>query len=249
MLPSGTVLPDVLEVSFVRRKDYTFAHEPCTFPTSLDSPNCPYRDDIMIGQWRNISRRVTGHFDVVEIGCCDFDILAEKSLGNCLLVEPVPRYAEYLRNRGQSNWIVEESAIVPEEWGNGNRTMKVLRSDTHWWANGCSSLLSELHDGVKDNLPSITVTDVEVTALTLRQLFAKHNVTGINTLKMDVEGLDGALLLDLMSLVQHNPSLLPKEIIFEDISDRYTEPLRTQMKSNIATAFEFFKDRTAIRTQ
>ena len=55
------------------------------------------------------------HFDTVEIGCADFDIVSGDA-GNCLLVEPIPKHAEYLRNQNKPNWIVVEAAIIPRNY-------------------------------------------------------------------------------------------------------------------------------------
>jgi hypothetical protein len=45
-------LPDVLEVSFVRRSDYSFAPSTEVFPTELDAPNNPGAVDIFLGAFR-----------------------------------------------------------------------------------------------------------------------------------------------------------------------------------------------------
>ncbi len=45
------LIPDLIEVTFVRKDCYTFIDERCEFPMSLDLSNLKYRSDFELGNW------------------------------------------------------------------------------------------------------------------------------------------------------------------------------------------------------
>lgn len=48
---SGEVMPDVLEITYVRKSDYEFAEGECCYPIFLDYPNISYKDEVILGTW------------------------------------------------------------------------------------------------------------------------------------------------------------------------------------------------------
>ncbi len=48
---NGVLIPNLLEVTFVKRDSYSFVDGECVFPMSLDLPNLAYREDFELGNW------------------------------------------------------------------------------------------------------------------------------------------------------------------------------------------------------
>lgn len=51
LIRGGIVLPDTIEVTYLRRSDYKFVKSRRFFPTALDMPNTPAKYEINLGYW------------------------------------------------------------------------------------------------------------------------------------------------------------------------------------------------------
>lgn len=50
-IANGILMPNLIEVTFIRKESYSFINEECRFPMSLDLPNLKYRSDFELGNW------------------------------------------------------------------------------------------------------------------------------------------------------------------------------------------------------
>lgn len=48
---NGILIPNLIEVTFVRKDSYLLIDAECDFPMSLDLPNLKYRNDFELGNW------------------------------------------------------------------------------------------------------------------------------------------------------------------------------------------------------
>ena len=160
-------------------------------------------------------------FDFIEIGTSNFRTLIQKQADDTTIgisVEPLSYYISQLPNR--KNVIKENVAIsfddsesdvviyyIPEN--------VIIEKKLPRWLKGCNSL----HDyHPKHELLEVKnlVVKETVKQIPISKLFEKHNVSSVNLLKIDTEGGDCDILLNLFSYLKGKPaSLFPKKIIFE----------------------------------
>ena len=176
-------------------------------------------------------------FDFIEIGTSNFRTLIQKQADDTTVgisVEPLTYYISQLPDR--KNVIKENVAIsfddsesdvviyyIPEN--------VIIDKKLPRWLKGCNSL----HDyhpkhellGVKDLVIKETVKQIPIS-----KLFAKHNVSSVNLLKIDTEGGDCDILLNLYNYLKNKPkSFYPKKIIFETNSLTDQNKLKNVMQA------------------
>jgi FkbM family methyltransferase len=169
-------------------------------------------------------------YDIVEIGCCTWAIDSMTSNSPCLLVEPVPKFAEYLRQIDKENWTIEQSAIVPD---GVLFTTFYQYGGSETWMQGSSSFFGPNHRQIfqDQNHPA---DKINVNQITIRQLIDKYNIENIRYLKIDAEGMDFHILCDLFDIVELNHDLLPYQIRLEDISNSISPNEDILMKKGVA---------------
>lgn len=175
------------------------------------------------------------HWDIVEIGTCDFDYSRVEKGKTCLSVEAFEQYL----NRLPNDRVKEPVAIVPEGSPDPVVFWKALESklkqyNLPWWLKGCNSV-KHPHKfythfpwdgnikalGLDPTWPTINLIDFgvvvkeEVPALTWKQLCEKHNITSICFLKTDMEGLDIRIISEVL-----DHGVLPDIIRYEVLDGR-----------------------------
>lgn len=161
-------------------------------------------------------------YDFVEIGCCHFDTCVDEygldSVG--LLVEPIKEYYDVLPH---SDTVKKECCAISDTEGKINFTAAINPNPVYYTHDevvemthdpekyhkysrevfpvligGHSSVYTEKMDpGVHQFCKNITVD-----SMTFKSLCAKHNITEINHLKIDVEGVESIILKDLFDLLE-----------------------------------------------
>ena len=134
----------------------------------------------------------------LEIGCADFDTLIPlaKKGGWCgYCVEPIPRHADYLRDKTKALPVgVRQLAISDHD---GSATMKVGTTPTGQedrWADGASHICDASHEGARLlELPGnvnlgLVAGNLKVPCLTLDTFLDSENIDHLDLMKVDVEG-------------------------------------------------------------
>ena len=133
----------------------------------------------------------------VEIGCADFDTLiplAKKGgwVGYC--VEPIPKHADYLRDKTKDLPVsVCQLAISDHD---GTATMKVGQSgdSEDRWAEGASHICDSNHEGARLlELPGnvnlgLVAGNITVATERLDTFLNERGIDHIDYMKIDVEG-------------------------------------------------------------
>jgi hypothetical protein len=166
-------------------------------------------------------------FDHVDIGTCDFEV-ADGVFSpdkNYLLVEPMLEYLDRLPSG--DNIRKENSACsskngsidifyVPEE--------DIVRLGLPMWMKGCSKI-GEAHRVVIDylNLHGIDLSIIKskkINVISFIDLVCKYNISEIGVLKIDTEGHDHIIFMEVAKLIK-SKQLLCNAIMVEYIIGRY----------------------------
>ena len=146
----------------------------------------------------------------IEIGTCDFDTyehLAQQGWKG-IFVEPVE---EYLNKLERFDGCIYEKCAVLDTMS--NMTMQLY--DPEWaegWRKGVGSLDLKFNIfNANNHIPEYKENTIEreVPVITLDYLINKHNVTRIDALKIDIEGLEYKIL------DQYSWKIKPKTIVVE----------------------------------
>jgi FkbM family methyltransferase len=164
------------------------------------------------------------HYKFIDIGCginsVSTDRFGVDAVG--MLVEPIKEYLDILpsgnniikencaifNTDGQIEFnavIVDNPRYFTEKEMQSQENLNIFQKQYAF--SGHSSVYS------KTNLKHFK--KIIVPCLTLKSLFNKHNVTSIDYLKIDVEGFENILLLQLLNLMKKNKICVNKEIKFE----------------------------------
>jgi FkbM family methyltransferase len=140
-------------------------------------------------------------YDYIEIGCCYYDRLIDNAEPGArgLSVEPVPEFFATLPIR--ANWACANVAIAETA---GKLSMFYVnevaasRCNKGAWVSGCA-MVGKPHPEVLQlltfgRLCPQDIQEVEVEAITIRDLWARYGVTDIGFLKLDCEGMDCRIL-------------------------------------------------------
>jgi hypothetical protein len=185
-------------------------------------------------------------YDFVEVGTSDFHTVVEISSpwSKGISIEPLAFYLDKLPVLPECH--KEYAALVTEEMFANADNIEVyyVPEDTIWkhnlgdWVKGCNSVgkphdfhthyfpdpgrwHNELH---RDLLPTRNILEEGlvrhevVKCITWAQLVEKYDIEQVGLLKTDTEGLDAALLIDVINYYKKNDLLdkLPIKIKFED---------------------------------
>jgi hypothetical protein len=184
-------------------------------------------------------------YDFIEIGTSDFDTLCqicdEDTVG--ISIEAVKPYLDRLPKK--KNVTLVNSAFVTEEYFKTNQTIEVyythpeiidkhnlsveLRGSNsvgspheyqikyydnyqdHAMCYSQPELLAFSRDLVKEGLVSVDTVD----CITWEKLFDMYNITSVDFIKIDAEGMDNSLVLDLINFCVNSNQEFPKKIQFE----------------------------------
>jgi len=158
------------------------------------------------------------HYDFIEVGTSDFKTCIEKANTDTvgISIEPVKYYLDRLPNKdnviklniGISNDIKKKSKVYylePEQ-------LKKFNLPEH--LRGCNSV-GEIHPAIPTRCRS-EVKSQEIELVPLGDVFEEYNVSSVNLLKLDTEGMDCEILIKFYNyIVLKNKTNWPKEIFFE----------------------------------
>jgi len=159
-------------------------------------------------------------FNFIDIGTADFRYTEAAPDETGIYVEPLKYYLDKIPDC--ANCVKENVAIsspagtvsifyVPEEL--------IYKHKLPHWIKGCNSI-NNYHPTVvnrlqKNNLDvDSIIKKLEVPCITLADLFKKHNVTHVQKLKIDTEGHDCHIVMQLVDYMQSNNIRVDK-LIFE----------------------------------
>lgn len=185
------------------------------------------------------------HFNIVEIGCCDFDTVLHEGNFNdgttILLIDPIKEFLDNIPIPENLDVYKLEAAIGPS---NG-KTMfsffppeKIEELGLPGFIRGCSSLLDkpefcDMFDRAAaegtfcvegfdpqqfmnlDYKLESIIEKREVNAMTLFELIDKFKIDTIDLLKIDTEGIDYIILQDVIKAIKDKIIQPPRQILFE----------------------------------
>jgi FkbM family methyltransferase len=173
-------------------------------------------------------------YDFVEIGTSDYATLAGKATENTvgISVEPLKVYLDRLPNNKYVKKVC--AAIVTEERYKISNSCKIFYIDEknitdnrYYWLRGCNSIDAPhpIHTKFEELMgaPQPFSTDqhiiesVEVPCITFSMLARTYKIEKISLLKIDIEGGDCPLVIDIINYYKNNDIIdkLPKKIFFE----------------------------------
>lgn len=169
------------------------------------------------------------HYNFIEIGTSDYDTLLEKCSNNHygICVDPLDFYLEKLPQKEKVKKVC--SAIIPEIQYKENIDLyifyideeDIMKYNLDYNMRGCNSI-GKPHDyhlsyGNKNLVELGIVKKKKIKTMTLKMLIQENDVTSLNLLKTDIEGMDADVLLDLINFYKKNEiKFLPKTIVFEN---------------------------------
>tara|TARA_B100000131_G_scaffold308653_1_gene338248 strand:- start:778 stop:1380 length:603 start_codon:yes stop_codon:yes gene_type:complete len=166
-------------------------------------------------------------FNFIDIGTSDFRYTEAAPNETGIYVEPLKYYLDKIPD--SPNCIKENVAIsnpagtvsifyVPEEL--------IKQHNLPNWIRGCNSIHkyhpTVVHRLKKNNLdPDSIIKHITVPCITLADLFKKNDVTHVKKLKIDTEGHDCFIVMQLVEYMQSNNIKVDK-LIFEtnNLSDK-----------------------------
>ena len=163
----------------------------------------------------------------LEIGVADFDTLlplAEKGGWTGWCVEPMPHFAETLREKAKDLPVAICECAISDRTG----SIQMAVGGGEQWASGASHVIDNNHIGAQLlNMPvnkHLRRGEIEVPCMTLDDFIDKHHITEIDFLKIDVEGHEPTILLNYSWRVK--PKLIKAEHkhIPGDLLRRMIEP-------------------------
>lgn len=160
------------------------------------------------------------YYDFIEIGTANFDTLTHTcaDFERGLAIEPVKHYLDQLPNKPYVTKI--NCAISPiNEFGHIDvyyiPEHLVEANNLPWWIKGCNSIGGYHQHHIANNLQHLVKID-KVEVYPISHILEKHMVKTINFLKIDTEGNDLGILLNLADYLQtKNKNYYPKKIRFE----------------------------------
>lgn len=165
------------------------------------------------------------HFDFIEIGTSNFNTLIEKATSERgLSIEPVKYYLDSLPSKPNVKKL--QVAIVSTNKSNVQIYYipeEVLKEkELPGWLAGCNSIDGYHFQHNLLNLNSLVRVDT-VPALRISTLWEQEDIDTVDLLKVDTEGCDCGILLDLYQYLTSMNKPFPKRILFEanSLSNEY----------------------------
>lgn len=160
------------------------------------------------------------YYDFIEIGTANFDTLTHTcaDFERGLAIEPVKHYLDQLPNKPYVTKI--NCAISPiNEFGHIDvyyiPEHLVEAHNLPWWIKGCNSIGEYHRHHIANNLQHLVKID-KVEVYPISHILEKHKVKTINFLKIDTEGNDLGILINLSDYLKtKSKDYFPKKIRFE----------------------------------
>lgn len=149
-------------------------------------------------------------YEFIEIGTSDFRTLAQSTISKGISVEPVKHYLDRLPNRDNlikvNKAISDTNGYVDVYYVDSN---KIMYYNYPNWLRGCNSINNPHPTVTKfcldNNVKDLVIVE-QVETITLFDLFAEHNVTEIDFLKIDTEGHDVVIMNYLLDM-ENQPTI------------------------------------------
>jgi len=177
----------------------------------------------------------------IEVGTCDFDTLTQEYMNNNdvfgIALEPITQCFNLLPKR--KNTFYENSALITSNKAEIDfytiDNDRLLSHPDNYWLRAISSA-NKNHPDVVHNKKLLwdSYKKIKVKSINFKNLLKKYNFYyQCDIIKLDTEGMDGELLLDIYKYYEeNNPELFPKQILFEN------KHLNDQIKQEIANTFK-----------
>jgi hypothetical protein len=159
-------------------------------------------------------------YDFIEIGTSNFDTLIQTADDNTvgLSIEPIKYYLNQLPNKSKVQKLniaisrsdergVLDVYFVPE--------LVIINNGLPDWLRGCNSVGQYHFQHTKLGITHLVVKQ-PVPVVPIRELFNDYDVTELDYLKIDTEGSDCSIMLQLCKFLKsESTSRYPKRILFE----------------------------------
>ena len=178
------------------------------------------------------------HYKYVDIGTSDFDtslaFINQDNIENILLVEPLSYYLNKLPvfpNVIKDNVAVSNSSgkvkvyFLPDD--------VISKYNLPWWLRGCNKInlrhILVEKNLIEHNLSLDLVESVDVDVITFDMLCQRHNISSIDSLKIDTEGHEEFILPDVLGKVKQG--FLINNIKFENQSYLGNKPFLNNLRN------------------
>lgn len=158
--------------------------------------------------------------DFLEIGTSNFRTLIQEAGNDAvgISIEPLQEYLDQLPNK---RGVIKENCAISFDDTEGDINIYYIPEsviDKHRlprWVKGCNKL-NEYHPKHVELKIEHLVKVQTVKQIPISKLFEKYDIESVKLLKIDTEGGDCDILLNLREyLIDKDRSMLPKQIIFE----------------------------------
>lgn len=178
-------------------------------------------------------------YNFIEIGTSFYRTEIEKATNETIgiSIEPIKEYLDLLPSKPNVKKI--NSAISPTNIGILKDfiyyipTQIIKEKNLDSWFHGCNSIGNYHPLHIKHNITHL-VQKREIDIIPLPQLFKENNVTEIDLLKIDIEGLDSYLIESLFK----NTNVFPKEIIFEANEHCNKDHVKSVIQLSLSKGYE-----------
>jgi FkbM family methyltransferase len=202
------------------------------------------------------NKMTSKHFDFIDIGTSDFRYTIPKD-GECgMYVEPI---SDYINSIPDFENCIKENCAISEKSGFIDIHHISLKDIQKYkfpnWFRGCNSIIElSSHKTVMNvlNKRNIEVKDVvtilKVKALTIKDLFEKHNIKSVNTIKIDTEGYDCHIVkqilnyykdadIDIQNIIFETNVLTEKSLLEGIVEQLHENNFMAKYRSNIDSHF------------
>lgn len=169
-------------------------------------------------------------YQFIDIGCghqsVSSDIFGTSDEIFGIYVEPIKQYLDVLP---EGKNIIKENCAIYDSIGEiefnaiiknnpryfSNKEISAIVQDPNRLNDYISKYGNSGQSSFLDLSPKLPTQKIKVKTLTLEELFLKYNVTEIENLKIDVEGYEEHLLLQLYDLMKLNKVKITNQLKFE----------------------------------
>jgi hypothetical protein len=196
------------------------------------------------------------HFDFIDIGTSDFQYSKPKGSQTGIYVEPIKQYIDSIPDYPQC---IKENIAIFETTGFVDIYYVpldvIIEKKLPTCFRGCNSINSphrSVHDWINSRGWNVEdfIKKYSVKCMTIHDLFVKHNVSSIGTLKIDTEGYDCHIVNQLIDYLSTNDlslnrltfetnELAPKDLINKTVERLNQNNFTTISLSNIDSSFTY----------
>ncbi|RPG99953.1 MAG: FkbM family methyltransferase [Candidatus Pelagibacter sp. TMED118] len=162
---------------------------------------------------------------IIQVGANDgkrFDELArfiKKDLYKCILIEPIPKYFEELKETFSNLKNVKfENSVV----SHNDEILKLYAGKENYLSyydehiKGISSF--NINHLIKHGVKKKHINEVKVNSIDFKKLISKYNLNNIDLLYVDAEGYDGKVILDFFINTNFKPIIIFEYIHIDNLT-------------------------------